>query len=81
MIDLELKYGRKDILDMLDEVRERVTNGDVEAVIAIEFYSNDERNIGNNVAWKDDMAFPWSRMVAAAGSLTHELYSEGLQEA
>lgn len=79
MIDLELKYGRKDLLTTLDEARERVIAGKVEAIVLIDFRDSDDTH-GESVSWKDDMLHPWARVVAALGSMLARLHAEGLED-
>lgn len=74
---LELKYGRRDLLDVLDESKERAGAGEIEGILVIEL--REDKEIHRAFAWKDDMQFRWARFAAAAGAVVHELNAEGLE--
>ncbi len=77
---LELKFGRRDLLETLDEARERVAAGKTEGILAIELFDDDDKSIKREFAWKDDMDYRWCRFTAAVGSVLHELNENGLED-
>jgi hypothetical protein len=78
---LELKYGRRDLLETLEEVRKRVVAGETEGILIVEIGERDgDKGFGQLFAWKDDMNFRWSRFAAAVGSVYHWLQTNGLSD-
>lgn len=76
---LELKFGRRDLLDTLDEVRADVVAGKIEGLLVIGLREG-EAGFHRTFAWKDDMEYRWARFAAAVGSAYHELQADGLPD-
>lgn len=68
--------GRADLLAHLDELRESVRAGNVDA-LAIASVENDG-TIGHGWSYMEDIEQPWALLLAAVVSLQHDLLSNGI---
>jgi hypothetical protein len=73
--DFKLLYGGGDMLKAIDDLRERITRGEVEGLVIC---VAGENLIGGTWAYREDMALPWARLQAAVDTMQYKLVSEGL---
>lgn len=75
---LELRYGRKDLLTTLDETREKIIAGELDAIAIIAITKDGQHEF--NTSWIDDMPFYWARIVAAVHDFEFHLHHDGLED-
>jgi hypothetical protein len=71
-----LHYGRGDLVEMLDDLRERVLRGEID-ILSVAFTGSDN-SILHATRWVNDTPLPWARAVSAVSSLHFDLMSRGL---
>lgn len=76
MPTLNLIAGNGDVVGLLEEAAELARKGELVAVTICACTSSG--NVGNQSAWKDDIEFPWSRLLASVADAQHRLLTEGL---
>lgn len=74
---MQLIYGSRDMLETLDDVREKAVLGELEAVVVIPLTHESFTSL---VAWRDDMPYYWSRIAAAVATAAHQIMLEGLED-
>ena len=72
---LECYYGGGDLLAAIDDLRARIVAGEIESIVITACTA--DRRCGWHWAKRDDMKFPWARMVAAHAAAGEELLREG----
>lgn len=74
---LEVIVGGGDVVSFLESILEKARAGEIDGVIAA-FSQADHHNFVG-YAYRDDMAFAWSRLVANSDDL-HQHLMNGLEE-
>lgn len=74
--NIQVIAGSGNVVDHLTKLLERAKAGEIEAIAT----ATCETDGGGFIqySWRDDMAWPWARLVAAAGWLHHHLTGNGL---
>lgn len=73
---LQLFYGGGDMLEAVDDMRERIVKGELDGIVLVGV--RPDGYCGWTWAYRDDAMMPWARMFAATASAEHELLAKGL---
>lgn len=74
-----LIFGAGDLLEMLEVVREKITNGEVDGMTICLTYGDERKGVSHGYAWKDDAPSIWCRMVTSVADAHHDLLTNGLE--
>jgi hypothetical protein len=74
--ELKLIVGGGDVVAAIDEIRQRAVDGKVDGLVIVA--SSPDGFIGWAWAYKDDMAYPWARLLGGVISAGDEMRTEGL---
>lgn len=75
---LRLIHGGYDVVEALEDALKKAKAGEFDAIV-ISGITTDGHS-GTHWAHRDDMAHPWSRMVAAVAASQHDLMVDGLKQ-
>jgi hypothetical protein len=66
---LEVRIGSGDVVKTLNELRDRAVIGEIEGIAFVVCTADDKDSGQMGYAFRDDMAYPFARLIASALSL------------